>query len=67
MQRYNIFMNYELRITIFFHVIVILMYFGRAIYIIWYSGPRCVETGREWRKVNALTFFIFFFLKLTPD
>lgn len=37
------------------------MDFGRAIYIIWYSGPRCAETGREWRKVNALTFFCFFF------
>ncbi len=57
-------MNYELRITIFFHVIVILMDFGRAIYIIWYSGPRCTETGREWRKVNALTFLHFFFFEI---
>ena len=40
------------------------MYFGRAIYIIWYSGPRCTETGREWRKVNALTFLYFSFFEI---
>ena len=37
---------------------------GRAIYIIWYSGPRCAETGREWRKVNALTFLHFLFFEI---
>lgn len=40
------------------------MDFGRAIYIIWYSGPRCAETGREWRKVTALTFFFLFFFEI---
>ena len=40
------------------------MDFGRAIYIIWYSGPRCAETGRKWRKVNALTFLYFFFFEI---
>lgn len=29
-----------------------------------YSGPRCAETGREWRKVNALTFLHFFFFEI---
>ena len=40
------------------------MDFGRAIYIIWYSRPRCAETGREWRKVNALTFLHYFFSEI---
>ena len=43
------------------------MYFGRAIYIIWYSGPRCTETGREWRKVNALTFLHFSFFEINAE